>query len=114
VTNAGSTSCQWLGGNLGGMSVGLTGGRVTSIALQLVNGQQYVPSRQLALIRLGKIHLGSPMSLLTSTYAFPVLNQRGPGVYSIFSANQKIETQFGFILDGKTDPLWSVTMIRYK
>ena len=54
------------------------------------------------------------MSLLTSTYAFPVLNQRGPGVYSIFSANQKIETQFGFILDGKTDPLWSVTMIRYK
>ena len=40
------------GGNLRGTSVGLTGGRVTSIALQLVNG--------------------------------------------------------------KTDPLWSVTMIRYK
>lgn len=112
--SAGGTSCVWNGGKLGAMSFGVRQGHVNVIDLSLVNGQQYHPSKQLAQIKLHKIHLGSPRTALTSAYKFPVLNTTGPETFSIYSANHKIATNFGLIADGKTEPLWSVQIIAYK
>ncbi len=112
----GQSACTWKGGRNGQTAVNIKAGKVVVIAIQLGHKPQlgYYPAPLLSKVKLGRIGVGSPVALLKSAYKFPVLNTTGNSSLTIYTSNHKVQTDFGFDLDGKTEPIWSITMTAFR
>jgi len=111
-----NTGCYWSGGKLGQLGATAKNGRIVTLTIQLGHkpGLGYYPAPLLSQVKLaGKIAVGTPVAKLKATYAFPVLNTTGNTSFSIYAAGHKVETSFSFDLDGKTEPIWAITLYGY-